>query len=90
MKEIQLTIHGKVQGVSYRYNTKKQAQKHNIKGWVKNQKDGTVKIKAQANKEKLKKLIQWCKKGPTRAQVQKIEKEWKKPQKEYKKFKIKH
>lgn len=77
-KRLKIRIEGKVQGVTYRYNTRNFAQKNNIKGWVKNLSDGTVSVVAEGEEKDLLKLIQWCKEGPTYAKVKKIEIEWSK------------
>jgi len=53
MKTLVLTVHGFVQGVGYRAYVKNIADKNNIKGSVENMRDGSVKIIAQADKDKL-------------------------------------
>ena len=47
MKHLSITVHGKVQNVGFRYFTNKRAHEFNIKGFVKNQHDGTVYIEAE-------------------------------------------
>ena len=51
IKQVTLTISGKVQGVFYRQNTKKLAESLNLTGYVQNNNDNTVTIVAQG-KEK--------------------------------------
>lgn len=41
---MRLLYTGKVQGVGFRYFTKKTAKKYNIKGYVRNLKDGRVEL----------------------------------------------
>ncbi|MFT9456596.1 MAG: acylphosphatase [Liquorilactobacillus hordei] len=47
MKSIKIIVHGRVQGVGFRYCTKMIADQLNIAGIVKNQNDGSVYIEAQ-------------------------------------------
>ncbi len=72
-KRLQITIYGKVQGVYFRVYTKKHAQSLGIKGFVKNQKNGSVYIEAFGNDKRLKEFIEWLKKGPDEANVKKID-----------------
>lgn len=72
MKHYNITVSGKVQGVFYRANTQDKAKELGIKGWVRNEADGSVYIEAEAEKEKLDQLIDWCKEGPSRARVENV------------------
>ncbi|MCD6367871.1 MAG: acylphosphatase [Candidatus Aenigmarchaeota archaeon] len=73
MKRIRIYVHGKVQGVFYRHNTKKIADSLNIKGWVRNKEDGSVEILAEGPDVNLKKFIEWCKVGPPMARVERLD-----------------
>lgn len=64
-----IIVDGIVQGVYYRQSTKAKATELNITGEVKNKKDGSVQIIATGTTTQLKKLIEWCSKGPERAIV---------------------
>jgi len=72
MSTIHLLITGKVQGVFYRATAKKIANQLNIKGWIKNTKDGNVEATATGNEEQLKEFINWCKQGPENAKVEEV------------------
>lgn len=69
----QIRVVGKVQGVFYRASTKTVADELGVKGWVKNEMDGSVLIEAEGTKDKLIDLMAWCKKGPLHAKVDSIE-----------------
>lgn len=73
-KHYQLMIKGKVQGVWYRVSTLKKAQELNLKGFVCNQKDGSVYIEAEGEAAALDTLVEWCKIGPTFARVENVDK----------------
>ncbi len=88
MKQAHLIIKGIVQGVSFRYYTRKKATELNIVGFVKNKKDGTVEVLAQGREEELKRFIAWCKEGPEMATVKDLDIIWEKPQKEFGQFMI--
>ncbi len=72
MIEVSLIISGRVQGVFYRESAKKEAQKQDISGWVKNKSDGTVEVLAQGEEEKINQFIEWCKIGPSLADVAEV------------------
>ena len=69
MQTISITVTGKVQGVFYRQSTREKAIELGLTGKVRNLKDGGVNIIVTGEKEKLDQLIEWCKKGPPRAEV---------------------
>jgi acylphosphatase len=68
-----LTIRGTVQGVSFRRSTKEEADRLGLKGFVRNQPDGSVYIEAEGSPAKLDALFAWCGHGPARAQVESCE-----------------
>lgn len=72
MKHYNITISGKVQGVFYRDSTKNKAQELGVKGWVRNEPNGTVYMEAEGGRDALDKLIDWCKQGPPRAKVENV------------------
>lgn len=74
IKQIEITVTGKVQGVFFRESTKGEASKMGIVGTVKNLPNGNqVFIVAQGEDEKLAQLIGWCHQGPPTANVEKVE-----------------
>ena len=72
MKHFNIIISGKVQGVFYRQSTLEIANQLGIKGFVRNEPNGNVYIEAEGTEESLKKIIEWCKKGPPRAVVSEV------------------
>ena len=70
VKNFQIIVFGKVQGVGYRLSALKQAKIRGVKGYVKNNYcDGSVIIEAEGDEENLYNFIDWCRKGPTMAKV---------------------
>lgn len=64
-----ILVKGKVQGVFYRASAKEVADDLGLKGWVRNTEEGNVEIMATGSGEVLDQFIEWCRKGPRRAQV---------------------
>ncbi len=85
-KQLHLIISGRVQGVFFRHHTKKLAKKLNFMGWIRNNPDGTVELIAEGEEEKLKQLIEFCKKGPSSANVKDLKITWKECQNQYRDF----
>ena len=73
MRRSQLIVYGSVQGVFFRYSTKKEAKKLKLTGWCRNESDGTVLIEVQGDSEGIDKFITWARQGSPLARVEKIE-----------------
>ncbi len=73
LQTISLVIKGKVQGVYYRQTTQEKATMLGITGTVRNLPDRNVKVIATGTREKLDVLIDWCRQGPSRAEVSSID-----------------
>ena len=69
MKHKAITIYGRVQGVGFRYYTKLKADLLGIRGFVKNQPDGSVYIEAEAGADAMNEFLAFCRKGPPLARV---------------------
>ena len=89
MFQAHLIISGKVQGVFYRASCQEAAQGLALTGRVKNLSTGEVEVLAQGEKEKIEKLIEWCKKGSSGAKVSDVKVEWKDSEKKFFSFDIK-
>lgn len=65
---------GRVQGVFYRASTQEKALALGVKGWVRNEPDGSVMIHAEQGE--VDELIEWCRVEPPHARVESVS--WKK------------
>lgn len=74
--QARIIVDGRVQGVFYRHSTRQTARSLEISGWVKNLPDGSVEILADGPEHAVKKLIEWCHKGPPNAVVNNVSVEW--------------
>lgn len=86
MKRIIINVYGLVQGVFFRYTTRKVARRLGLTGYVKNMPDDSVYIEAEGPEDKLNELLDFAKKGPKHAQVEKTDYEFKDPQNKFKNF----
>ncbi len=71
------TVHGRVQGVNFRYFVERYADALGLKGYVKNLSDGmTVEVCAEGEKGKLDELLDLLNSGPPRARVDRVDAAW--------------
>jgi len=73
LKAYQLKIHGLVQGVFFRKHTLDKAREYGVNGYVRNCDDGSVEVHAEGNENQVMLLISWCKKGPGKSRVEKVD-----------------
>lgn len=88
-KAVRVYITGTVQGIFFRAFVKENAEKHDVKGFVRNLEDGRVEGFFEGESENVDKLIETCKKGPKHSQIRNVEIKEEKLQ-ELKGFKILH
>jgi acylphosphatase len=67
-----ISIKGQVQGVFFRASTRDKALELGVKGFVKNETDGSVYVEAEGDEDQLNQFVNWCKHGPPRARVDDI------------------
>ena len=76
LKQLQLLVRGRVQGVYFRASTQREARRLGITGWVKNRADGTIEIVAEGEEVSIRELYGWAQKGPTAARVERVDTRW--------------
>jgi acylphosphatase len=72
-KSIRLYITGIVQGVFFRSFIKENAEKYNVKGFVRNLEDRRVEVFIEGEIDNVKKMIELCKKGPRHSVIKRVE-----------------
>jgi len=72
MKHLNITLKGRVQGVGFRYSAIRAANTYKINGFVRNERNGTVYMEAEAEDINLKLFLEWCRNGPGLARVDEI------------------
>ena len=81
-------VHGRVQGVNFRYYTLLQAQALQLTGWVRNRPDGTVEVTAEGPRAALDDLLDYLRHGPSHAHVDRVDAEWRKPTGKFVEFQV--
>jgi len=69
MKAVRIVVKGRVQGVFFRESTRQQALSLNLRGWVRNLRDGSVELTAAGASDDISALLGWLPKGPIMARV---------------------
>jgi len=72
-KSVRLYINGTVQGVFFRLFVKQNAEKLDVRGFVRNLEDGRIEVFLEGDSDKVNQMIELCKKGPRHSQIRKVE-----------------
>lgn len=83
-----VTILGLVQGVSFRYHTRQMALGLNVTGWIRNLPNGNVQGCFEGDEKDVQALIDWCKEGPSLAEVENVSVEKKDFNDEFRGFQV--
>lgn len=76
LRRLTAEVRGRVQGVGYRYFARSYARKLGLRGFVRNDPDGTVTIVAEGRPEALEELLDALRSGPELAEVEDVAEEW--------------
>jgi acylphosphatase len=71
----QVRIIGRVQGVGYRAWVEHRAVAHNLEGWVRNRRDGSVEALFAGPADVVSNMIAVCRRGPSSARVDAVQDE---------------
>ena len=85
-----LLISGRVQGVAFRWETLQAADRCQVHGWVRNLADGRVEAVVEGPRQQVTDLIEWCRKGPPFARVDRLDIQWEDFSGAFREFKITH
>jgi acylphosphatase len=73
-------IHGHVQGVFFREETRRRASSRGVAGWVRNLPDGAVEAVLEGEPDEVEAMLAYCREGPRGARVDRVEVEEQEPQ----------
>ena len=73
-------VSGEVQDVHFRDNAHETARAHDLEGWVRNLDDGRVEAVFEGSEEDVETMLEWCERGPIKADVDDVEVEEGNPQ----------
>jgi acylphosphatase len=68
-----VVIYGQVQGVFFRDCLRREANRHGVRGWVRNCPDGTVQAHLEGTPDAVAEVVLWCRSGPRGADVDDLE-----------------
>jgi acylphosphatase len=85
-----ILVTGRVQGVLFRLNTKKEADKLGISGWVRNLADGRVEAVFEGEEQNVEQMVNWTRKGPIWAKIDDFSVTWEDYSGEFPAFEIRH
>ncbi|MBR9701674.1 acylphosphatase [Candidatus Pacearchaeota archaeon] len=88
-KSVRLYVDGTVQGVFFRAFVKENAERFNVKGFVRNLEDGRIEVFLEGHVEDVKRMIEFCKKGPKHSKIRKVDVKNERFQ-DFKVFKVMH
>ncbi|HET8651470.1 MAG TPA: acylphosphatase [Gaiellaceae bacterium] len=77
-----VVVSGRVQGVFFRAETRDRASSLGLAGWVRNNRDGTVEAAFEGDRERVESMVEWCRRGPALAEVERVDVEWEEPRDE--------
>ncbi|MDH7477800.1 MAG: acylphosphatase [Candidatus Bathyarchaeota archaeon] len=83
-------VSGMVQGVFFRSKTQYEAKKRGVTGWVRNLPDGRVEAVFEGEEEKVKELVNFCRRGPPGARVTYVDVRWENYTGEFRDFEIRY
>lgn len=83
-------VSGRVQGVFFRVETRREANRRNVSGWVRNLSDRRVEAVFEGEKDDVERLIEFCRSGPSGARVNHVEVRWEHYNGEFGGFRIRY
>jgi acylphosphatase len=71
-KAVLVKVTGRVQGVAFRWEAQREAERLGIVGWVRNEPDGSVAALAEGDEAAVDAWVAWCRTGPSYARVRDV------------------
>lgn len=76
MVRAELVVRGRVQGVFFRQATRETALGLSLTGWARNNRDGSVSVVFEGQRQQIDQAIAWCHQGPPAAMVSEVSVDW--------------
>lgn len=73
---LEAVVHGRVQGVGYRFFVLREAARLGLTGWVANEPSGRVRCVAEGDRASLETLLGQLREGPPGAWVERVDASW--------------
>ena len=91
LASVRVIVYGRVQGVFFRAFTSRHAVELGLTGYVRNLRHReAVEVYAEGEREKLEKLVNYLKVGPSGARVERVESDWSEYTGDYSSFNIRY
>jgi acylphosphatase len=87
-KRAHILVSGLVQGVFFRANAKRVADRLGLSGWIRNLADGRVEALVEGEEGAVEQFISWCRRGPPSARVEDVSVTYERPTGDMKGFLI--
>ncbi len=84
------TVHGRVQGVNFRYYTLHRARELGLTGYVRNLWNGSVEVVAEGPRAGVEELLAFLHVGPRSAYVTRVDTRWPAPTGEFSRFEVRY
>ena len=68
-----VVVHGRVQGVFFRDSLRRLAEQHDVVGWARNTREGTVEAVFEGAPDAVDRLVTFCGEGPRGAGVERVD-----------------
>lgn len=72
VKALTVKVTGRVQGVSFRWYARQEAERLGVRGWVRNDPDGSVSALVEGEEAAVDAMVDWCRHGPSSAVVRDV------------------
>lgn len=72
-RAVRVVVHGHVQGVFFRDSLRQCADNNGVAGWARNRDDGAVETLLEGSPNAVETVLDFCREGPSRADVQDVE-----------------
>jgi acylphosphatase len=69
----EVVVHGRVQGVFFRAECRREALARGVSGWARNEPDGTVRAVFEGPPDAVQQMVAWAHQGPTHASVARVD-----------------
>ena len=79
LARLEVVVHGRVQGVGFRYYALRVANGLGLRGWVANEPSGRVRVIAEGPATGLERLLEALRAGPPGAFVERVDDSWPSP-----------
>lgn len=87
-EELYAVVHGYVQNVGFRHFVVQKALMLGLRGYTRNEPDGTVTVVAQSPRSALERLLTLLRQGPSAAEVHEVQTVWREPTEHFSGFHV--